>query len=103
MIREISKDHNLKDFQMESLFQEFSERKTKEAKAARDADILSQMMWEKECLDMGNQKAKKWINFSLSRLKTKEGKALGRKLKTADSDEWWLEIVKRYILHTKFL
>ncbi|MBZ9571931.1 HD domain-containing protein [Patescibacteria group bacterium] len=103
MIQEICQDCSLEDFQFTKLFREFFEEKTKEAKVAKDADILSQMMWEKECLDLGNQKAKKWVDFSLSRLKTKSGKKLGRKLKTVDSDEWWMEIFKKYILKTKFL
>jgi len=103
MIREICNDHNVKNFQINSIFEEFDEGKTKEAKVAKDADVLSQLIWEKECLDMGNQKAKKWIDFSLSRLRTKSGKKLGQELKKADCDEWWMSIFKRYILHTKFL
>jgi len=101
--KEISDNYDLKEFKMVPLFKEFWELKTKEAKVARDADILSQMMWEKENLDIGNKKAQKWVDFSLSRLKTKSGKELGEQLKKVDSDEWWVEIVKKYILKTKFL
>jgi len=103
MLGEISENYSIKDFKLTELFQEFDKQKTKEAKVARDADVLSQLIWEKECFDMGNRKAAKWVDFSLSRLKTKSGKKLGQELKKADSDEWWMNIFKRYILHTKFL
>jgi putative hydrolase of HD superfamily len=103
IIKEISKDHNLKDFKIEKLFEEFYERKTKEAKIIKDADILADMLLEKEVFDSGNQKAKKWLIVSLSRLKTKSGKKLGELLIKTNSDEWWLQIAKKYILLTKFL
>jgi len=61
------------------------------------------MLLEKEIFDSGNQKAKKWLIVSLSRLKTKSGKKLGELLMKIDSDEWWLKIAKKYILLTKFL
>ena len=61
------------------------------------------MLLEKECFDLGNFKAKRWLSTSLKRLKTKNGKELGKALYDIDSDKWWLEIVKKYILKTKFL
>jgi putative hydrolase of HD superfamily len=103
IIKEISKDHNLKNFEIEKLFDEFFEEKTKEAKITKDADILADMLLEKETFDSGNQKAKKWLIVSLTRLKTKSGKEFGELLVKTDSDLWWLEIAKRYILFTKFL
>jgi len=103
IIKEISKDHNLKNFGIEKLFEEFFEEKTKEAKITKDADVLADMLLEKEVLDSGNQKAKRWLAVSLSRLKTKGGKDLGKLLIGTDSDAWWLEIAKKYILLTKFM
>jgi putative hydrolase of HD superfamily len=103
IIREISKDHNLKNFEIEKLFDEFFEEKTKEAKIVRDADVLAGMLLEKEVFDSGNQKAKKWLIVSLTRLKTKSGKDFGELLVKTDSDLWWLEIAKKYILLTKFM
>jgi putative hydrolase of HD superfamily len=103
IIKEISKEHNLKNFGIEKLFGEFFEEKTKEAKIAKDADVLGGMLLEKEVLDSGNQKAKRWLAVSLSRLKTKSGKDLGKLLIGTDSDAWWLEIAKKYILFTKFI
>jgi putative hydrolase of HD superfamily len=103
IIKEISKDHNLKNFEIEKLFGEFFGENKKEAKITKDADILGGMLLEKECLDSGNQKAKRWLAVSLSRLKTKSGKELGKLLIKTDSDAWWLEIAKKYILFTKFI
>lgn len=103
IIQEISRDHNLKNFQLNKLFQEFFEEKTLEAKIAKDADVLAGMLLEKECLDMGNEKAKKWLIVSINRLKTKKAKHLGKWLIETDTDSWWLEIAKKYILKTKFL
>ena len=103
IIGEISKDHNLKNFEIEKLFEEFFEEKSLEAKITKDADILAGMLLEKECLDLGNQTAKKWLKFSLSRLKTKFGKNLGKLLIKTDSDEWFLELVGKFLPWTKSL
>lgn len=103
IIKEIFKDHNLKNFQLNELFQEFFEEKSLEAKIVKDADILAGMLLEKECLDLGNQKAKKWLIVSINRLRTKKAKDLGKSLIRTDSDAWWLKIAKKYILTTKFL
>ena len=103
IMKEISQDYNLKNLQLEKIFDEFFEGKTTEAKIVKDADILAGMLLEKEVFDTGNKKAEKWLSVSLSRLKTKGGKELGKLLIKTDSDEWWLRIAKKYILFTKFL
>jgi len=103
IIQEITMDYNLNKFQLKKLFQEFFKEKSLEAKIVKDADVLAGMLLEKECLDLGNQKAKKWLVVSLNRLKTKTAKSLGKSLIETDTDAWWLEIVKKYILRTKFL
>jgi putative hydrolase of HD superfamily len=103
IIKEISKDHNLKNFKIEKLFQEFFEERSLEAKIVKDADILAGMLLEKETLDLGNKKAERWLIVSLSKLKTKFGKELGRLLIKTDSDLWWLKIAKKYLPFTKFL
>jgi len=103
IIGEISRDHNLEGFEIEKLFNEFFEEKTKEAKITKDADILAGMLLEKEVLDLGNKTAKKWLKFSLSRLKTKSGKNLGKLLFKTRSDAWFLKLVEKYLPFTKFL
>lgn len=103
IIEGISKDYDLKDFDLSDLFKEFFQENSLEAKIVKDADIIAGMLLEKECVDLGNEKAKKWLIISLQRLKTKNGKAAGEKLIKTDSDKWWLDLVKKYILKTKFL
>ncbi len=100
---EISRDYNLKIFFLPNLFKEFKEKKTKEAKIARDADILAQMLLEKESFELGNKLASKWLVQSFARLKTKMAKKIGKRLIEVESDEWWLEIDKKYLLKTGFL
>jgi putative hydrolase of HD superfamily len=96
IIKEIAKDHGLEIIQLEDLFNEYFDQKTEEAIVAKDADVLARMLLEKECLDLGNQKAKKWLNFSFKRLKTESAKKLGKALMEIDSDEWWLKIIEKY-------
>lgn len=103
IIEEITKDYKLENFSLIKLFQEFNDEKTIEAKVVKDADVLAQMLLEKECFNLGNFKAKRWLSTSLKRLETKSGKELGKILYEIDSDKWWLEIVKKYILQIKFL
>jgi len=103
ILQEISQDYDIEDFSLVKLFDEFNKEETPEARVAKDADILAQMLMEKECFDLGNFKAKRWLSTSLKRLKTKKGKQLGEMLYEIDSDKWWLTIVKKYILKTKFL
>lgn len=103
IFKEINKDYHLENFSLNKLFQEFTEKKTKEAKIAKDADILSQMLLEKEVFDTGSFKVKRWLSTSLMRLETKSGKKLGKILYEIDADKWWLKIIKKYILKTNFL
>lgn len=103
IIEGISKDYDLKDFGLSDLFKEFAKEKTLEAKIVKDADVLSGMLLEKECLDLGNKNIRKWLIISLKRLKTKNGKALGELLIKTNTDNWWLKLAEKYILKTKFL
>lgn len=103
ILKEISQDYNIEEFFLSDLMKEFTEEKTQEAKIAKDADILAQMLLEKESFELGNFKAKRWLSTSLKRLKTNKGKKLGKILYEIDTDKWWLEIVKKYILKIKFL
>ena len=103
IIEDIYMIYKLKYFSFEKLFKEFYREKTLEAKISRDADVLAGMLLEKETLDLGNQKAKKWVAVSLSRLKTKKAQQFGRELVKTDSDEWWMKLVRKYVLGTKFL
>ncbi|MCD6550087.1 HD domain-containing protein [bacterium] len=103
IIREITRNYKMQGVGFDKLFDEFFQEKTLEAKIARDADILEEMVYEKECFDKGNKKAAKWLAVSLHRLKTKSAKELGERIVESDADKWWVEIARQYILHTKFL
>jgi 5'-deoxynucleotidase YfbR-like HD superfamily hydrolase len=103
IFKEIVRDYSLENMEFLELFKEFCQEKTPEAKIVKDADILAQMLLEKESFDLGNFKAKRWLSTSLKRLETESAKKLGEILYQIDSDEWWLKIVKKYILFTKFL
>jgi len=103
IMEEIALSYGLKDFEIKEIFEEFFKGESKEAKIVKDADVLAGMLLEKEVFDSGNKKAKKWLDVSLSRLKTKSGKKLGKFILQTDSDEWWLEVAKKYLPLTKFL
>jgi len=103
IFEEIVQHYNIEKLEFKELFEEFFNEKSKEAKIVRDANILAQMFFEKEVLDSGNTKVKKWLTTSLSRLKIKSAKEIGKLLIKADSDQWWLEVAKRYLPFTKFL
>ena len=102
IIKEITKDHSLEKFFLDELLEEFFKEKTLEARIVKDADVLAGMLLEKECFDLGNQKARKWLSFSLKRLKIKKARQLGRFILKSNTDEWWLNLVNKYILKTKF-
>lgn len=91
------------DSEIPALVKEFWLGKEKEVQVAKDADVLAQMLTEKDCLDLGNTKAKKWLEASLKRLRTKSGKELGKELIEADADRWWMELVKKHIEKVEFL
>ncbi len=95
IIKKVSGEYQVEDFSFDDLFKEFSEGETPESKIAQDADILAGMFLEKECLDLGNEKASKWLDFSLKRLETEKGKELGKMIIEKDSDQWWLDIVNK--------
>ena len=71
------------------LLDEYETRETVESMFVKDADNLEFIISLKEQYDIGNERAKTWIEPALKRLKTEEGKTLGAMLVTVDSDTWW--------------
>ncbi|MDY7000300.1 MAG: HD domain-containing protein [Thermodesulfobacteriota bacterium] len=63
--------------------------KTLEAELAQDADQIDLMLNLKEQLDLGNEYARKWLDCSMERLRTDQGKALARKILETDHTDWW--------------
>ncbi len=68
---------------------EYSERKSIEAKIAKDADNLDWILSLKEEMDIGNSRAKQWMLIAIKRLKTKDAKEIAQNIIKTNSDEWW--------------
>ena len=73
------------------LLNEYHEKKTYEALLAKDADNLEFLLSLKEQIDIGNERAKTWVNSTMERLKTDEAKTLSKKILEIDSDHWWFD------------
>lgn len=77
--------------EVRALFNELWEEKTYEAKLAKDADNLELLLQLKEQKDLGNPYANDWIQFTLQRIVTEEGKILAEEILNTDSTEWWFD------------
>lgn len=82
-----------------SLFSEYKKKETREARIVHDADVLDEMLTEKQQLDRGNKKANDWLQFSLASLKTPVGKELGQAIVSIDSDQWWYDLIDENYTH----
>ena len=71
------------------IIREYKERRTKEARLAKDADNLDWILSLKEQADTGNARAKTWIPSAVKRLITKPAKRLALRILKTDSDHWW--------------
>ena len=70
---------------------EFNEKKTKEARLARDADQLALILQLKEHGDLGNKYSREWIGFAVRRLCTDTARKLAEAILHTDSAEWWFK------------
>jgi putative hydrolase of HD superfamily len=77
--------------EMKSLFLEFNEAQTLEAKLAKDADQIDLILDLKEQLDIGNSRAKDWLSFAVQRLVTEPGRRIAHKILESESDGWWFD------------
>lgn len=75
--------------EIKETIKEYEDRETKEAKLAKDADILELLLSLKEQVDIGNERAKTWIPSLLKRFLTEEAKMLAEVIIETDSDNWW--------------
>ena len=73
------------------LDKEYQARKTPEARLAKDADLLDQILLLKEYAHVGNQEAATWLKHEnhLRILLTKEGKKLAREIVKQNPSDWW--------------
>jgi len=74
-----------------STTKEYAERKTLEARIAKDADLLDQILLLKEYAWRGNREATAWLVGAeqAKRLMTKSGKKLAREIVRQKPSDWW--------------
>lgn len=80
-----------KDDQLLKIMKEYDERKSLEAKVAKDADLLDQILLLKEYSHNGNEEAKDWLTRGNSQklMHTESGKRLAKKIYTLNVHAWW--------------
>lgn len=71
------------------LHDELEESVSLEALLAGDADQLDLILNLKEQQDLGNKYAEKWLEYAVLRLRTRQGRDLGRTILKADHTQWW--------------
>jgi len=83
---------NLPDYlkdEILGLFMEMKERKTKEAKVARDADLIECALQAKEYLDTGYPECQDWLDNISKVLLTGTGKAMLKEISRTKAHTWW--------------
>ena len=88
--KEIKKD-------LQNIFKEFGENKTKEAIIAKDADLLECAIQAKEYLEIGYKSMQDWINNVKKRLKTKTAKKMIKIMEETHPESWWEGIKNIYL------
>lgn len=77
--------------EVKELFETFWQQDSLEAQLVKDADNLELLLQLKEQKDLGNPYAEDWLNFTLQRITTKEGKLLAETILETDSTNWWFD------------
>ncbi len=77
--------------EIETVANEFNEKKTRVSLLAHDADQLSLILQLKEHGDLGNKYSQEWIAYALKRLCTDTAKKLAEAILATDSSEWWFK------------
>ncbi len=91
---EIIKDQ-IKDLpgnkELGKIIKEYQERKTKEAKIAKDADLIDQILLLKEYEWQGNKEATNWLkgNQQYNRIVSKTAKVLAKEIVKQKPHAWW--------------
>jgi len=75
--------------ELKEILREFSQRSTREAHLASDADQLDMILELKEQKDLGNRYASDWLPFVRGRLLTDPGRNLARTILETDWSDWW--------------
>ncbi len=74
---------------LSDLFNEFRDRRTREAKLAHDADQLALILELKDLMDMGYKPPESWIQNVISRLETETGQKIAKAILDTRRDAWW--------------
>ncbi|MDI6737346.1 MAG: HD domain-containing protein [Nanoarchaeota archaeon] len=74
------------------IYNEFEERKTKEAAIAKDADLLECALEAKEHVENGFKAALGWIDRIKTALATESAKKLMAEIEKTKPDEWYVEL-----------
>jgi len=77
--------------EMAGFYAEEQAKQTLESKLVKDADQLEWLATLREEELKGNAKAKAWQKSAYERLKTPQGKAVGKYLLSTHSDAWWFD------------
>jgi len=70
---------------------EFTDKQSREAVLAHDADQLEMILSLKEYKDLGNRNADEWYPYSVKRLQTDIAKQLAETIWDTDSTLWWFD------------
>ena len=77
--------------EMAAFYTEEQAKQTFEAKLVKDSDQIEWLATLREEELKGNAKAKAWQKSAYKRLKTPQGKAVGKYLLSTHSDAWWFD------------
>ena len=81
------------DSEFHSIKNEYNERKSKESKIAKDADMLDQILLLKEYEWAGNKEAKRWLSGKSEKyLTTKSAVKLCEEIKGQKPSDWWKDL-----------
>lgn len=77
--------------ELSDISEEYTDRKTLEARVAKDADLLDQILLLKEYDLQGNKEAASWLknNEQTKRLFTLSAKKLVKEIVSQDPSDWW--------------
>jgi putative hydrolase of HD superfamily len=79
-----------------SLYKEWKEGASLEARLAKDADQLDMLAELSKIRADGSENAKEWIKYAKMRLVTKAGKSLSDAILDRHPDSWWFQKKKEY-------
>lgn len=81
-----------------SVMDEYSGRKSPEAKIVHDADVLALCLELKQMIEQGNFHAGEWFRYNRQRLVLPQSKKLMKEIEQTDSQDWWKK--ERDKIHT---